>query len=331
MSAKLSKGRSNKKRSDLVHNINSSSSLEVANSESIDYFTDKHNVGFHFAIKKDSAVYQQLIKEGKAIPNFHCKLYQFQCKAKVEKTQARCTNSATETIPYCKKHLPIYMHLETKESSIAMAGKGLYAKLPEKLVRQIEKAHLVEPGEKIVVFYRGDLIARYIGEYITENELTRRYGDFVAPYAISNNALKYLYEKEERDTDKMNRELKYFIDAACVRSIASYANDSSNEEDINANFREYTHHGKEILLLQPNFKKDNEHHNNIFTSDQLGTGKGQLHPRHVNIGLFATRDIYDGDEIFVSYGDDYWNEADKAVEQRRLSNYSSSSLFSSKK
>lgn len=326
------------------HNIKSSPSSSSAfssSSDAVEFYTDKHNVGFHYKINESSDEYKKLKEQGQHVPNFHCKLHHQRCKAALTKAKnSRCANSATETIPYCKVHLPIYMHLETKTSSIPKSGKGLFAKLPLQLVKKLEQHQIVSPGERIVVFRPGDLIARYIGEYLTEHELDQRYGDFVAPYAIQLNALRNLYRDDDdgsdsgfRRSERMKRELKNFIDAACVRGIAAAANDSANPKDINAEFLEYTHHGKELIKEK---EKQSSRKNKkasssataaadyyTFESSQIGTDAGQLHPKHVNIGLFASKIIYNGDEIFVSYGDEYWTEKDAATTQKRIVNYSS--------
>lgn len=66
-------------------------------------------------------------------------------------------------------------------------------------------------------FDKNELIAPYIGENISDDEFYRRYGDNVAPYAISLEGYQTL-------------------DAACTRGLGSYANDyRTDPKDHNKN------------------------------------------------------------------------------------------------
>jgi hypothetical protein len=66
-------------------------------------------------------------------------------------------------------------------------------------------------------FDKNELIAPYIGENISDDELDRRYGDNVAPYAIALEGFQTL-------------------DAACTRGLGSYVNDyRTDRKDPNKN------------------------------------------------------------------------------------------------
>jgi hypothetical protein len=95
-----------------------------------------------------------------------------------------CPNITSLTLPYCQKHWRELYGLKISESTIAEAGKGLFATKR---------------------FKKNDFICDYYGQYINEKELLKRYGDATAPYAI------------ELDDN-------IYVDGALSRGIANYAN-----------------------------------------------------------------------------------------------------------
>jgi len=108
-----------------------------------------------------------------------------------------------------------------------------------------------------VVFEKDDLIVSYIGEVLNQNELDNRYvgADETAPYT------------EDVDDD-------VYVDAACMRGVASLANDARPGSTCVGD------------TCKTNAKFVSEGGNYPF--------------------LKAIRRIRNGHEIFVEYGDFYW-------------------------
>lgn len=123
------------------------------------------------------------------------------------------------------------------------------------------------------VFKKGTIIIPYYGEALSEKQLNARYGspdDITAPYAVSNGKGK-------------------IIDAACERGAASFSNDART--------------------LRNNAVLDSV----TLTSKQaahLNTGRfmNKLRAGQKVICIIAKRDIKNGQEIFLDYGDDYWED-----------------------
>jgi hypothetical protein len=129
-----------------------------------------------------------------------------------------------------------------------------------------------ESSRRTVVFKTGDFITQYAGETLTQPELDERYGkDGLAPYA---------WAIPGRDD---------FLDAACVRSIGALAN---------------SHHG---TRQKPNAEIEIIGDENL--SEQRRARKNALRafslPKKM-MGLVATRPIYNGDEVLVDYGPEYF-------------------------
>ncbi len=83
---------------------------------------------------------------------------------------------------YCFQHLRKYKHLRIGTSTLAGAGKGLFA---------YDKAK----GVNDIVFKEGEEIIPYDGELIDEEELDNRYTEhYTAPYGIEISKIKDLYE-----------------------------------------------------------------------------------------------------------------------------------------
>ena len=129
----------------------------------------------------------------------------------------RCSKRSVIGCPYCFLHLKSDRHLRIKPSTIANAGKGLYAE------------DSTQP-DNAIIFRRGDNIIEYIGENINENELNRRYQIHTAPYAIqvrgNNNPRGALY-----------------IDAAAIRGAGSLSNHRRGNQrnaELSVNFNNNT-------------------------------------------------------------------------------------------
>lgn len=121
------------------------------------------------------------------------------------------------------------------------------------------------------VFRKGDLICDYGGDILNGAQLSARYGSGgqTAVYAFG-------------DPDSAN-----FIDSACKRYIGAFANDSKgSKKRSNAN-------------IDSTFVKQNDR-------DRINKMRYRPLPPGKVIGLVATRNIFNGDEIYVNYGADYW-------------------------
>jgi len=129
-----------------------------------------------------------------------------------------------------------------------------------------------------VVFDYGDLIAPYFGELVTKSELNRRYGsqdDIVAPYASAKNE-------------------RWFEDAACKRGIGAYPNDKDQGRRIPVAQRK-SNAQIEFRRINPNQVKE-------INAQSYTPYKNAI------LGIFATKQIRDGEEIFAEYGKGYWED-----------------------
>lgn len=195
------------------------------------------------------------MRDGTVVPRkFSCRLESRQCKAHNPRTNKQCSRMVTKSLPYCWQHNKLVAHVLIKPSGIRAAGLGLFA--------CDKKKH-----GNAIVFREGDFIAPYNAPRLRPQELTHRYGkDATGPYA-------YSYETHKGQTR--------YLDAACARSLAAYANDAR------------------------------------------GAGNNaELDRRNKRIGLFALRNIRNGEEIFTSYGPSYWQGIDKHRVQTSTSNIS---------
>ncbi len=163
---------------------------------------------------------------------FRCNLICKQCIGVDTKSGQQCKKKSCFALPYCQRHLASEVHVAIKPSTIKEAGLGLFA---------------------LKNFARNERILEYIGLKWTQNQLFAIYGDTkfdFAPYAIKLG------------------DNGYFVDAACMRSAASMANDARYPHKINA---------------------------------QLLASLDEQH-----IWLVPQKPIQAGEEIFVSYGPKYW-------------------------
>jgi hypothetical protein len=113
---------------------------------------------------------------------------------------ARCKRRCVLCWQYCVDHLITEKHLQIKPSTIAGAGKGLFARNPDL-------------PDNAIVFKTGDKIMEYSGEEIPLAEVQQRYHsehtgrNYTAPYAFRVDSMRA-------------------IDAAGKRGAASFANSS---------------------------------------------------------------------------------------------------------
>jgi len=123
-----------------------------------------------------------------------------------------------------------------------------------------------------VVFRKGDVICPYVGTVLTKTALNRRYGrpaDITAPYSTGGL----------RNT---------VIDAACVRGAAAYANDARNERN-----------NAILATMQLNRAQQRELNE--------GIAPGHHFPAKI-VALVADKDIQQDEEIFATYGPEYWED-----------------------
>jgi hypothetical protein len=128
---------------------------------------------------------------------FECNIVCRQCTETCNNGET-CRNRVCIGTPLCWMHLLKKNNLRILQSSIAGAGKGLFA------VKRFAK-----PNE--ILFNKGDVIVRYHGDHVLRSMVDERYGQHnTAPYAIQIGAT----EMAE--------------DAGCKRGIGSIANHASS-------------------------------------------------------------------------------------------------------
>lgn len=152
---------------------------------------------------------------------------------------------------YCFQHLPSHMKLKIKQSD-NIRGKGLYA----------EKD-----------FKKDEIVAKYNGVRIDENELQRRYGTFTAPYAVQNK----------------HRQNKQYIDSATLRGVASMTNAPIRNEHANTQL-------KTVNSIQKNRTIDEWNNKNP---------RDTISRNNYDIVIVATKAIKMKEQILVDYGNHY--------------------------
>ena len=162
---------------------------------------------------------------------FNCKLTCDRCEH-IKAGGGRCRNRVCFGTPLCWIHTKIVYGVQVRDSTLADAGKGLFA------TRDFEQ---------------GEWIIPYIGELINETCLNDRYGDDTAPYASAFSRRRY-------------------IDGACMWGTATPANG---------------------LFRRDGRSRTVNAHNTVIEN------------RNSGLWLRARRQISEGDEMFVWYGDDY--------------------------
>jgi SET domain-containing protein len=121
-------------------------------------------------------------------------------------------------------HLLRERKLRIKESTIPGVGKGLFA---------LDK----RAAGNAILFRRGDKIIMYDGEVVTQAQLQRRYGDFTAPYGISQG--------------------KFVEDSACRRGAGSLVNHAA-ARNTNARLAFSTRTKKFMLIATKNIRNGDE-------------------------------------------------------------------------
>ena len=130
-------------------------------------------------------------------PAFECAIQCGQCTGTAA-NGARCKKRACIGVPKCWMHLLKDHSLRIKPSTVAGAGKGLFAMKRD-------------AAANAVVFKKDQKIIDYHGEPpINQQTLTTRYGDYTAPYAIQIGT-----------GDR-------YENSACRRGVGALANHRSN-------------------------------------------------------------------------------------------------------
>ena len=145
--------------------------------------------------------------------DFRCNLQCTQCSA-ITKEDTQCSRNTCIGTSMCWQHMMRELKLKIRPSDIPPRPspnfKGLFA--------WDSKA-----DDNAVIFQRGDRIPIiYVGELISKETASRRYGIFTAPYSMQKN----------KTTD---------YDSACLRGIAALINDNDRRR-LNAEF--YTYRGE---------------------------------------------------------------------------------------
>lgn len=177
-----------------------------------------------------------------------CNLKCMQC-THIKDNGNRCANRTCYTLPYCWYHLKSVLKLRIGRTVMQDPDNNRYDFLGLFACDMNAK-----PGKKPIVFRKNDHIAPYIGEQLTRQELDQRYPN--------NETSIYGYQKRNN----------LFIDSACVRSVASFAN----------------------ACLRSSNK-------NCKLNAKLIPSSNNYYPM-----LVATKNIRHGSEIFVSYGRTYF-------------------------
>lgn len=160
---------------------------------------------------------------------FQCNLKCTRCKGLTPRDgsskQQQCTRTSCIGTPYCAEHMRSALNLCIRPSTIPGAGMGVFVCKSERSRAEF-------------VFRKGRVVCDYGGEVVSEEELTRRYGDLTAPYGLAG------------DTDG------YYEDAACLRGIGSMIN--HNAENTNVKYHHDLRSKKMVIVATQNIRDGEE-------------------------------------------------------------------------
>jgi hypothetical protein len=186
--------------------------------------------------------------------DYECELEQRQCIA--ENANGLQCARLTHRLPYCTHHQKQINKVVVRPSTVTGAGMGLFACDETKT-------------QSAVIFRKGDFIAEYGGEEISDSELHQRYSRLAAPYAWGPRA------------NGMH------VDGSCVRFTAAFANDARTRAGNNCVIAEF----RIPVVMLPSL---NQSRFVPYTSTVP------------IVGLIATKNISNNREIFCDYGGEYW-------------------------
>ncbi|XP_004349272.2 hypothetical protein CAOG_02522 [Capsaspora owczarzaki ATCC 30864] len=188
-----------------------------------------------------------------------------------EKRTDECTEQCsawTCLLPFCLPHTRELLRLNVCASTIPAAGSGLFA------------YNLAAQQQNQPVFRKGDLVHYYEGEMMSWPRYGQRYARdldptdalWFTPYALSHKSR--------------------ILDAIVVRGILGSSNDISGRPS------QEPWDGPATLDVQT------ENYVDATKEDAVNLDKGAQTPS--TCALVATKDIFHGDEIFITYGALWW-------------------------
>jgi hypothetical protein len=211
--------------------------------------------------------------------SFTCKLKSQQCagikaRRNSKEPKQRCRRNTVRALPYCWQHYQKVDKVIIKTSKAlpdGNAGFGLFA------------CDRDEPNNA-VIFKKNDMICEYKGEVLTEKQLSERYG---------SGGQTATYTWQNKSNMRGNKDKDKYYDSACLRYIGAFANDARG--------------------YKANAKKENKKLNAVIqykkpkieTRIRINANRFTNLPEHLAC-LVATKDIKNGDEIFVHYGEHWW-------------------------
>ena len=192
---------------------------------------------------------------------FECDLECRQCEASAA-DGTRCKRRVCIWLPFCWQHTRNRIHVKVGPSKAIPGSTGLFATRD---------------------FAKGDMVAPYGGERMTETDLRKRYGNpgefWLAPYTL------------------------YSVDSACTRYVASAANGGFGMVPASAR----------NVIFYPTSHRFDVHRpagtvfeGRTLTRDNMG----------IKYWMVASRPIRAGEEIVADYGGKHYDAAFARREQR---------------
>lgn len=224
---------------------------------------------------------------------YGCRIQCMQCAATSSSTNRRCTRRVCLGLPYCFQHVRRELQLDTRDAKVRVYDPATVEALGEaSLRRRMEKHFGLGSDEGKSVREMRHALSRSIpvGKGLfarakdkgSREPVFRRGATIISRYMgehfLSEDALDSRYSDMRRGNPTVPYGMDVgsgneyrVIDAACVRGLAAFANHSHDRRLRNAKFYHVPARG----------------------------GKPPT------VALKATKHIYDGDQILVSYGSQY--------------------------